>query len=218
MVVIKGDSVLANDYPMLCVPPAPLRKTAATVLVFAVLAGTGGDTDLQYFLKRKDQGYAFAQVEGISSLASTTMPFEVRSILATLNRIRDVFSLSISDLALACDVSRQAVYKWISGSSASLVQENQRRLDDLYRASELFATRGVVGSAALLKRRNDAGFTLVEAMQAGESAQSWARNMLHTLAVESQQSAMLDARLRARKRPATETQEWGVPMMNEIDV
>jgi hypothetical protein len=209
--------VLANDYPMPCMPPAALRKTTASALAFALLAGTGGDTGLQYFLKRKDQGYAFAQVEGILSLASTTMPLEVRSILATLNRIRDVLRLSISDLALACDVSRQAVYKWISGSSASLVQENQRRLDDLYRASELFATRGVVGSAALLKRRNSAGLTLVEAMQAGESAQTWARAMLDTLAVESQQRAILDARLRARKRPATETQEWGVPMMNEID-
>ena len=209
--------MLANDYPMPCMPLAALRKTTGTALVFACLVGTGGDTSLQYFLNRKDQGYAFAQIQGILSPASTTMALEVRSILATLNRIREVLRLSISDLALACDVSRQAVYKWISGSSASLAQENQRRLDDLYRASELFATRGIVGSAALLKRRNNAGLTLVEAMQVGESAQTWAKAMLETLAVESQQSAMLDARLRARKRPATETQEWGVPMMNEIN-
>jgi transcriptional regulator with XRE-family HTH domain len=209
--------VLANDYPMPCMPLAALRKTTVTALAFACLAGTGGDTGLQYFINRKDQGYAFTQVDGMLSFASTSMLLEVRTTLATLNRIRDVLRLSISDLALACTVSRQAVYKWISGSSSSLAQENQRRLDDLYRASELFATRGVVGSAVLLKRKNNSGLTLVQAMQAGESAQTWARATLDTIALESQQRAMLDDRLRARKRPATESQEWGVPMMNEIE-
>jgi transcriptional regulator with XRE-family HTH domain len=198
-------------------PPAPLRKTAATVLVCAFLAGTGGDTNLQYFLTRNDQGYKFVRVAYVSPASSRATALDIRSAFETLSRVREVFRLSISDLAMACGVSRQAVYKWISGSSASLARDNQSRLDDLYRAAELFAERGVTGSTALLKRKDKSGRTLLEALRLGESAQNWAGSILETLALESQQRAMLDARLRGRKRLDPDTPEWGVPMMNEGD-
>jgi len=213
----QRNAMYRNDFPMPYVPPAALRKTAATALVCAFLAGTGGDTGLQYFINRQDQGYRFRQVECASPLSSWAMSAENRSTLTTLNRIREILRLSISDLAAACKVSRQAVYKWISGSSASLALENQNRLDDLYLTAELFATRGVSGSAALLKRKDNSGKNLVDAMRAGDSAQTWARGMLDTLALESRQRATLDARLRARKRSAPTPQEWGVPMMSETD-
>jgi transcriptional regulator with XRE-family HTH domain len=169
-----------------------------------------------YFAKRQDQGYRFIHLDNVSALSSSAQ-LSLRSTLETLGRIREVFKLSVSDLAAACQVSRQAVYKWMSGESSSLEPENQNRLDDLYRAAELFAIRGVAGSAALLKRKNNGGKTLVEAMRTGESAQIWARSMLDTLALESQQRAMLDARLRARKRTAPVVAEWGIPMMSEND-
>ena len=198
-------------------PPASLRKTAATALVLACLAGTGGDTNLQYFLNRNDQGYRFIRVDNVAPAFSTATTLDIRSAVETLSRIREVFRLSISDLATACGVSRQAVYKWISGSSASLARDNQSRLDDLYRAAELLAERGVIGSAALLRRKDKSGRALLEVMRSGESAQTWARSILDTLVLESQQRAMLDTRLRGRKRLAPDTPEWGVPMMNESD-
>jgi transcriptional regulator with XRE-family HTH domain len=198
-------------------PPASLKKTAATALVCAFLAGTGGDTNLQYFLSRNHQGYGFIRVDYVVPAFSTATTLDIRSAFETLSRVRKVFRLSISDLAIACGVSRQAVYKWISGSSASLARDNQSRLDDLYRAAELFAERGVIGSVALLKRKDNSGRALLEVMRSGESAQTWAHSILNTLALESQQRAMLDARLSGRKRPAPDVREWGVPMMNESD-
>lgn len=206
-----------NESQMQYPPPASLRKTAATALVLACLAGTGGDTNLQYFLNRNDQGYRFIRVDNVAPAFSTATTLDIRSAVETLSRIREVFRLSISDLATACGVSRQAVYKWISGSSASLARDNQSRLDDLYRAAELLAERGVIGSAALLRRKDKSGRALLEVMRSGESAQTWARSILDTLVLESQQRAMLDTRLRGRKRLAPDTPEWGVPMMNESD-
>lgn len=206
-----------NESQILYMPPASFRKTAATVLVCAFLAGTGGETNLQYFLTRNDQGYKFIRADYVAPAFSTATTLDIRSAFETLSRVREVFRLSISDLATACGVSRQAVYKWISGSSASLARDNQSRLDDLYRAAELFAERGIIGSTALLKRKDRSGRALLEVMRSGESAQKWARSMLETLALESQQRAMLDARLRGRKRLAPNTPEWGVPMMNEGD-
>lgn len=199
------------------IPYAPLlRNTAVAVLACAYLVGTGGDTGVAYFAKRQDHGYRFIHLENVAA-TSSSIPLGLRSTLETLGRIRDVFKFSVSDLAAACKVSRQAVYKWLSGESSSLEPENQNRLDDLYRAAELFAIRGVAGSAALLKRKNNEGKTLVEAMRTGESAHAWARTMLDTLTLESQQRAMLDARLRARKRTAPVVVEWGIPMLSEND-
>lgn len=209
------NSVYTNESQIRYLPPASLRKTAATALVLACLAGTGGNTDLQYVLSRNDQGYRFIRVDYLAPAISTGTTLDIRGAFETLNRVREVFRLSISDLAAACGVSRQAVYKWISGSSASLARDNQMRLDDLYRAAELFAERGVIGSAALLKRKDKSGRALLEAMRSGGSAQNWARSILDTLSLESRQRAMLDARLRGRKRIAPDTSEWGVPMMNE---
>ena len=203
-----------NGSQMQYMPPASLRTTAAKVLVLAFLAGTGGDASLQYILTRNEQGYKFNRVEYAAPGATT---LDIRSAFETISRVREVFRFSISDLANACGVSRQAVYKWISGSSASMAPDSQSRLDDLYRAAELFAQRGVIGSAALLKRKDSSGRALLEAMRSGESAQNWARSILDTLALESQQRAMLEARLRGRKRLAQDTPEWGVPMMNEGD-
>jgi transcriptional regulator with XRE-family HTH domain len=172
---------------------------------------------LEYFSKRQDQGYRFILLDDISLNSRALAQLNVRSAIETLSRIREVFKFSISDLAAACQVSRQAVYKWISGESSSLEHGNQSRLDDLYAAAELFAARGAVGSPTLLKRRNNAGRTLVETMRAGESAQAWARATLEMLALESQQRAVLDARLRTRRRSVPETEEWGIPIMSESD-
>jgi transcriptional regulator with XRE-family HTH domain len=72
------------------------------------------------------------------------------STVETLDRLRQIFRLSVSDLAAACQVSRQTVYKWIGGEPSRV--ENRNRLDDLYGAAELFASRGIMGSAILLKR------------------------------------------------------------------
>ena len=198
-------------------PPSALRNTAFAVLTCAYLVGTGGDTGVAYLATRQDQGYRLIHLESVSTLSPAAAPLNVRSTIETLARIREVFRLSISDLAAACHVSRQAVYKWISGESSSLEAENQRRLDDLYQAAELFATRGIVGSAVLLRRKDKTGKTLIQTMRAGESAQAWSQEMLDILSLESQQREMLDARLRARERPAPVVEEWGIPMMSEND-
>lgn len=208
------ESVMYPSVPLTSYLTTQIVRNTAAALTFAYLVGTGGDTGIAYLAERQGQGYEFVHLEsGSASLPSTQL--RVRSTHETLNRIREIFGFSVSDLATACLVSRQAVYKWMSGESSYLEPENQKRLDDLYRATELFALRGASGSAALLKRKNNEGKTLIEAMQAGVSAQTWSTAMLDTLAQESQQRAMLEGRLRARKRPLATPQEWGVPMMSE---
>jgi transcriptional regulator with XRE-family HTH domain len=197
--------------------PSALRNSAVAVLTCAYLVGTGGDPRLEYFAKRQDQGYRFIHLGGTSNVSPAVERLNIRSIVETLDRIREIFKLSVSDLAAACQVSRQAVHKWISGESSSLEAENQNRIDDLYRAAELFVAHGAFESAIFRNRRGNGGRTLVETMRTGHSAQTWALEVLDILAIESRQSAMLGARLSARKRPAPNAEEWGIPMLNEND-
>jgi hypothetical protein len=204
----------ANEY----LPVSALRNTAAAaVLACGYLIGTGGTPSVAYLQKRQDQGYRFIHLENVATPEVVTRS-RVRGAKETINRIREIFKFSVSDLAAACNVSRQAVYKWMSGDSASLEEANQNRLDDLYHAAEMFVTRGITGSAALLKRRSNKGKTLVETMQNGDLAQAWASDVLHILELETKQRAMLEARLRARKRPARIAEDWGTPVMNENNV
>jgi transcriptional regulator with XRE-family HTH domain len=212
-------SVMISKEPKAYAPvPTSLRGTAAAaVLACGYLVGTGGDPSVAYFQRRQEQGYRFIRLEDVTT-TEVVMRSYVRSAKESIDRIREILKFSISELAAACNVSRQAVYKWMSGDSASLEEANQNRLDDLYRAAEMFVTRGISGSAMLLKRRNNKGQTLIETMRNGDSAQTWANDVLHILELETQQRAMLEARLRARKRPAPAAEDWGTPVMNENDI
>lgn len=179
--------------------------------------GTGGDSGIEYWRNLPDHAcnYVLNLSSGEGTFCITTERKKVFSNADTINRIRAVFKFSISDLAYSFQVSRQAIYKWLSGESASLTPEHQNKLDDLNKAAELFAAREILGSTMLLKRRGKSGRTLVEAMRAGESVQEWAQTMIEVLSVEAKQRAMLDERLSARKRPNFE--EWGTPMLREIN-
>jgi transcriptional regulator with XRE-family HTH domain len=192
-----------------------LNHAVVVFLACAYLVGTGGEPGITYLATRQDQGYGFSGLNNISIPSSSLAQLNIRSTSETLDRIRNVFKFSVSDLACACKVSRQAVYKWMSGSSPTLEPDNQNRLEDLYCAAETFAARGVVGSAMILKRRDTSGKTLVETLQAGESAQLWAKGMLEVLSMEVQQRSALDARLRKRERSTPFAEEWGIPMMTE---
>ena len=200
-------------------PTAALRAPAPTEdlprVSHAYMIGTGGDSGIEYWARRKDQGYRFFISLESGTFCVTSVGPEPPSIADIICRIRDAFKFSISDLAASVQVSRQAVYKWLSGQSASLAPEHQNRLDDLNNAAEVFVLHGIPGSTALLKRRGKGGRTLIEAVQAGESAQEWTRSMIDTLAVERKQTAMLDERLRARKKARPVIDEWGTPMLNE---
>jgi transcriptional regulator with XRE-family HTH domain len=190
------------------------KPAAVALLAFACLVGTGGDTGLRYLTKRQEQGYAFVNLDKISEESQPLSVVDVRNPADSLKLIRKNLNLSMSEIAAACQVSRQAVYKWMSSQSSSLEESNLDRLEDLVRAADLFESHGVIGSPWLLKRKDQSGQSLIEAILVGRSAHSWADNMLKILSLENQQRAKL-TQLGMINKDSRATEEWGVPVLVE---
>lgn len=74
---------------------------------------------------------------------------DVRTPLEHLNNIRTVLHLPIAEIANVCDVSRQAVYKWLS-QDAKPEPDNIKYICTLSYVADEFKKAGVIRSGSLL--------------------------------------------------------------------
>lgn len=125
--------------------------------------------------------------------------------------VQNVLAMSVSDLASALGVSRQSVYKWISGGP--ITDSYRDRFEDLVSAANLLAPYGK--ATALSKRRDIRGLGLVEAMRSQCSARTWAEEVARLLRNEQDQRSTLDQVLAAHRRAFPARGEMGVPLLNE---
>jgi transcriptional regulator with XRE-family HTH domain len=92
---------------------------------------------------------------------------DIRSAAEHLANIRRTLNPSISDLAEAFGVSRQAVYKWI-GEEATPSHEKLERIRFLSHASDAFREAGVARASSLLKIKAFEGRSLMDLVAAGQ--------------------------------------------------
>ncbi len=92
---------------------------------------------------------------------------DVRAPLEHLNNIRTVLHLSIAEIAHVCDVSRQAVYKWLS-QDAKPEPDNIKYICTLSYVADEFKKAGVIRSGSLLTVKAFKDLSLIDLIKAGK--------------------------------------------------
>lgn len=180
-------------------------------LVFGLGVGTGGALTPDYIKERGTKGYEFINYKPTTP---TSDPFWTRSPADDLAQIRKVLHPTVTDLANALRVSRQAVYSWQAGSS--IAKENAVRLAELARAADLFAKDGLTITAQLLRRSIYEGKNLLEIVRDGGSVQAAAKMLIEIVRREARQRGILQSRLAGRPRLSRDDYEdFGTPMLDE---
>lgn len=149
---------------------SPTAK-AAFVLIGTILFGTGS----VYALNRTESWRHHVQprvpfiVDALNaSIVSAERP-DVRTASEHIESIRNVLNPAISDLAGLFDVSRQAIYKWLSGDSTP-EPEKLSQIIELSKIADAFHASGVSRAGALVKMKAFAGRSLMELIKSGENS------------------------------------------------
>ncbi len=186
--------------------------TMISVTVMALQVGTGGVPTAAYYRQRGPKGYAFVAYDGASTIDEVP---QVHTPAEALSRVRATLKLSVTDLARALGVSRQAIYDWKNGKQIN--EGHAARLADLAHAADAFARDGLPASAQLLRRPIVSGKSLFDIAREGGSAEDAALQLIQIARRELHQRKMLEGRLRKRKRPTPPADDYGIPILNEVD-
>jgi transcriptional regulator with XRE-family HTH domain len=190
----------------------PVSPECVVALIVALQVGTGGAATLDYVRTKGDKGYQSAWFdldrEVHSPHAATASPAK------NLERIRSVLRPSVTDLARALGVSRQAIYDWQAGRP--IAADNLARLEELSGAADLFAREGLQATAHVMRRPISNGKNFFEIIRDGGSAERAARSLIEIVRGELEQREKLEARLADRARPTREDfRDLGTPMLDE---
>jgi hypothetical protein len=207
--IVLSLPALPPVFAMLALPP--VFAMLALPLFFGMPVGTGGNTTIDYVKMRGSKGYSFLTYDSDDgSSATSRMP----SPADNLDYIRTVLKPSVTDLARALSVSRQAIYDWQAGRA--IAAENAIRLHDMARAADLFAREGLQASPHVLRRSITNGKNLFDVVRDGGSAEASARMLIDIVRRELRQRESLRLRLAKRAPPTREEfRDLGTPMLDE---
>ncbi len=202
-------TTLAIDVPR---PRMPVvRGLLASLPVFGLQVGTGGAATIDYLKTRGNKGYAFVTYDPDREVPTTPT---AASPADNLDHIRTVLRPSVTDLARALGVSRQAIYDWQAGRPVAA--ENVARIQDIARAANFFAREGLQATAHLVRRPIINGKNILEIIRDGGSAEAAARTLIDIVRRELKQRENLKSRLANRVRPTREDfRDLGAPMLDE---
>ena len=176
----------------------------------ALSVGTGGHPTAEYYRLRGAKGYLLASFD----VAPNTQTLAVRTPAEDLAHVRATFKPSVTELATALGVSRQAVYDWTQGKPVSL--GNAARLADLARAADILSSENLTATANVLRRPITSGKSLIDVVRDGGSAEDAARKLLEIIQHEQQQSYRLAVRLAGRRRQTASLEDYGSPLLDEV--
>lgn len=176
----------------------------------ALSVGTGGQPTADYYRQRGVKGYALAAYDSVPD----TQPLPVRTSAEDLAHVRATLKPSVTELANALGVSRQAVYDWNQGKPVA--PGNAARLADLAKAADVLSMEGLTTTGNVLRRPIIAGKSLFDIVRDGGAAEGAARKLLQIVQREQQQRERLALRLAGRRRPAASFEDYGSPMLDEV--
>lgn len=140
---------------------------SAVVMIACALGGTGSVFALSHaneWGKMLDTRVPYFDVQ--TADADVVRP-DLRSAAEHLANIRQVLNPAIADLAMVFGVSRQAIYKWISGESTP-EDDKLVRIRSLSLAADAFLKAGVGRASSLLKMKVFEGRSLLDLVAAGQ--------------------------------------------------
>jgi hypothetical protein len=140
-------------------PNIPLSQVGSAVFFFcATIAGTGAS----YPLDHASQWSSFVGARtrlAVSPRVRAAASVDVRTVAEHVENVRSVLNASVSDLADLLDVSRQAIYKWLS-LQTSPEDAKLTRLTGLSKIADAFRAGGVKRAGSLFRMRAVAGQSL----------------------------------------------------------
>jgi transcriptional regulator with XRE-family HTH domain len=148
--------------------PISQSKTAFAV-ISTLLVGTGS----AYAMNRAEEwchhiqprvGFVVNKSVGAADYPST---LDVRTAVEHIENIRSVLNPSVADLANLFDITRQAVYKWLSGDSIP-EPEKLERIEKLSRIADAINAAKISRASSLLKMKTFNGRSLMDLVKAGE--------------------------------------------------
>jgi len=180
-----------------------LRSVAQTAFV-VMLVGTGS----AYAMDRLDTWRPYLQhrvpfISEVGLQSSGAERVDVRTPLEHLENIRTVLNPAVSDLASVFDVSRQAIYKWLSNDSKP-EPEKLARVQALSQIADAFKDAGVVRAGSLLKMKTFGDRSLMDIVKAGAD---W-REAVDVLIAESRAMESAYERSGLAKSKAKPTSDW----------
>ncbi len=191
-------------------PQAVLLAGFIGLTATALSVGTGGQPTADYYRQRGVMGYALAAYDSAPGI----QPRPIRTPAEDLAHVRATLKPSITDLASALGVSRQAVYDWNQGKPVA--PANAARLADLAKAADVLSMEGLTTTGSVLRRPIIAGKSLFDIVRDGGAAEDSARKLLQIVQREQQQRERLAVRLASRQRPAASFEDYGSPMLDEV--
>ena len=176
----------------------------------AFFTGTLGIVTPNYFAERDATwNWAFSLISNERSILGDVE----RPTAQVLSHIREIFKLTMTELAVLFGVSRQTVYDWQSGKGISAIRAD--RLESLSKAADLFADAGLSISTRTLRRKLPGGKTFFDVIRDGGPVEESTRSLIAMLRWEIEQRKALDARLANRKRRPIDQADLGIPMLDE---
>lgn len=195
--------------------PSPWRRLATPAVVGIVLAmpfqvGTGGYATAQYHSQRRAIGYS---VISNSEADQVTEAGQEQGVDSDLKFVREFLRPSVSELARAFGVSRQAIYDWQNGTNIS--DSNRERIAELAKACAKLITADIGGGQELLRRKISDGMNLIEQVAAGKSGAVAAYALIDILTTERQQREAVSRRLASRGKRSMDLSDAGLPVLDE---
>jgi transcriptional regulator with XRE-family HTH domain len=187
---------------------ANLAETALLLLILSAPTGLASGMDFARTSQRLSQIPYYEIVPTAGEVAEASFPSRIRLI-------QKVLAVSISDLASVLGVSRQAVYKWLSGGPVSDL--NREKFEDLTAAANVLVPYAKSQALMLNRRRNVGGLTLIDSLRSGASARVWAEEVSQTLIQGENQRKMMNQILALHRRSLPGLREMGVPILDEQD-
>ncbi len=192
-------------------PTSICENFGGRMLVYCV-AGTFGLLLPAYVqASTATSSWSINQIEVVGS--RTAAESTASATAEDIAHIRQVTKISVTELARVCGVSRQAVHEWIKGGPLST--GNAERISGLAQAVDVILASGVDASPQTLRRKVSGGMSILEAVQTGGKVVDLARQLVGTVARESEQRKRLAARLAGRQKPQLTSTEFGAPHLNE---
>lgn len=173
----------SSHRPMSFAAPIGAAATAAFALLGSALAvgGTGSVFDIsragdwRRMLEARVPFHVDIDV-GMADDGQAHRP-DFRSASDHLGNIRRVLNPAIADLATAFGVSRQAVYKWISGETTP-ESEKFVRIRALNQAADAFQNAGIARASSMLKMKAFEGRSLMDLVAAGQLLPSHIQSLI----------------------------------------
>jgi transcriptional regulator with XRE-family HTH domain len=159
------------------------------------------------------ESYRWVEKHWIDSTFSLNGIAGERTPAEDLQRIRDILSPGMLNLAIIFGVSRQAIYNWLNGEQPR--PEHLAKLKDFAQAADFLAEAGIALTGAVLKRPVIDGKNLFEIAQGDNSIQDAAKLLVQAVKREMKQRERLTNRFAGRK-VVSRSVESDFPAINDI--